>query len=70
MKPTVGRTVHYKHTSGEVLAAIIIKVNDDDTVALQIFRVDDNYQNKHVPMANGPDSAEAGQWYWPDRIGG
>lgn len=68
MKPTIGRIVNYKHTSIEVLAGLIIAINQDGTVALQLFRLDDNYQNKSVTMAAGPREAAPGQWWWPDRL--
>ena len=76
MQPSIGRIVHYKHTSGQVCPAIIISVGEDNRCALQIFRETESYVNPSTPMFNEPEydpTKEAtvqtpGTWTWPPRV--
>ena len=76
MKPSIGRIVHYTNLGDRdgkfpvtVQAALITKLNDDDTVALHVF-----YPTGHFDLAAAQfteavaGSEEArGKWSWPVR---
>ena len=66
-KPTVGRTVHFLATSGDVgpYAAIVTAVNPDDTVELVTFGRNSVYFNHAVSFSEEP---AAGCWSWPPRV--
>lgn len=72
MKPTIGRIVHYTNLGDadgkyppEQQPAIIVRVNDDETVGLHIF-----YPTGQFDMAKVPFSEEykRGHWSWPPKV--
>lgn len=62
MKPSIGRIVHY-HSSLGTTAALVIYVNEDETVSLQVFLPD----GRVIPTHNIPQGDDLGQWSWPPR---
>lgn len=74
MTPSIGRIVHYKHTSGQVCPALIISVKDNRNCALQIFRENESYVNPDTPFDNGERAdgenidSKPGTWSWPPRV--
>lgn len=74
MTPSIGRIVHYQHTSGQVCPALIISVGDNNECALQVFRETESYVNPKTPYESADDYAEngeehkAGTWHWPPRV--
>jgi len=69
MQPSIGRIVHYKHTSGQVCPALIISVGDNNECALQIFRETESYVNPKTPYASSTGSEPSpGYWFWPPRV--
>lgn len=69
MKPSIGRIVHYKHTSGQVCPALIISVKENDVCALQIFREYESYVNPETTFFDGNSvDAPFGTWFWPPRV--
>jgi hypothetical protein len=68
-QPTIGRIVHYKMNSGEARPAIITDVTSDGLVTLTVFEFDNTEPCVQAKgMAEGPNQAESGQWWWPERI--
>ncbi|RUT48568.1 hypothetical protein EJP82_01090 [Paenibacillus anaericanus] len=64
-EPTIGRIVHYfMSETGSVRAAIIVKVNDDDTVNLAAWTRD----GVQLPVVGVKQGSEYGQWNWPPRV--
>lgn len=70
MKPSIGRIVHYKTKDGSIFPAIIIAVVDqNDYCDISVFSNDGSVTAEtNVAMANGPQEAGTGQWWWPERI--
>jgi len=75
MKPTIGRTVHFRGanrdgSAGDVYAAIITAVHENGTVDLVTFGPNSVYFQHNVPQDDHPQSAEplAGCWSWPPRV--
>jgi hypothetical protein len=75
MKPTIGRIVHFHHTDGRVLAAIVTAVYSDTHVALTVFQpgAAPGYATEGTdpksPVARIPHAEEPtpGHWTWPPR---
>lgn len=72
MTPSIGRIVHYTNLGDkdgryppETQAAIITKVNEDDTVALKIFYPTGIFDMPRVPFSEEP---ARGHWNWPPRV--
>lgn len=67
-KPTIGRIVHFKTEEGDVLAAVIVGVNEDKTVNLNVFTNNDVSQPviriKNIEQGEGEK-----KWSWPPRDG-
>lgn len=72
MTPTIGRIVHYKTHDGAKLPAIVIAVVDHlNHLDLTVFGNNATLTAAtNVEMAAGPDTAQPGQWWWPERIAG
>ncbi len=77
MQPSVGRIVHYTSLGdsegkfpSEVQAALITKVNQDDTVALSVFYTTGTFHMLRVPKTDAVagQPAARGHWNWPERI--
>ena len=72
VQPTIGRivTLHNKLMSGSrQRAAIICKVNDDDTINLKVFNEDGAGSEAHrnvMHMSKAHDVYEG--WDWPARV--
>lgn len=68
MKPTIGRTVHYRSPGSAdgkyppaLRPAVITEVNDDDTINLMVM----NPTGIHFPH-NVTEGVIAGTWRWPE----
>lgn len=69
-RPTVGRIVRFLADGGEVLPAIITKVNEggSTTVNLRLFTNSD--QSQITPLLTGvAQGKKERQWNWPPREG-
>ena len=74
-QPSIGRIVHYRRApymagGAPVMAAIIVGLNDDETVNLQIFQNSLAaliFENA-VAEAASAGQAQPGQWFWPPRV--
>jgi len=63
MLPSVGRIVHYVSNQGAA-AALVIRVENETTVDLQVFRPDGEIRRvTYVEQGGG-----LGQWNWPPRV--
>lgn len=63
MKPSVGRIVHFWYRD-YCNAAIITKVNDDESCSLTIFWRDGGFGlEENVFQGSGPDT-----WHQPERV--
>lgn len=67
--PTIGRIVYYKTTTSEVWPAIVTKV-EGNRMSLTVFKVqEETYADAAISaMAAGPNEAQDGQWWWPERL--
>ncbi len=63
MKPTLGRIVHY-NLRGQMLAAMVCRVQDDGSVNLQVFEGGTNGSRLVTEVREGTVS---GTWHWPPR---
>jgi hypothetical protein len=77
-KPSVGRIVHYvlptpHKLAGAHCAAMIIAVDNDDSVTLQVTKPD----GEQLTTVNPPHQdfgagtaahEEFGSWHWPERV--
>lgn len=75
-KPSVGRLVHYTNLGDregkyppDVHAALITKVNADESVALRVFYPSGIFDMASVEMTTEPAGSEGarGKWAWPAR---
>lgn len=62
-RPTIGRIVHFTE-SGADLAAIIVNVNDDETINLLVF----SKEGAMFPRTNRRLGPNEQQWRWPARL--
>lgn len=62
MKPSIGRIVHFQF-DGLAHAALVIGINEDETVDLQVFYRDG--ETEHV--TNIPQGDVSETWNWPPR---
>jgi hypothetical protein len=72
MLPSVGRIVHY-NLSGQIFAAIITRVHENGTVALQVFYVNPRDEQRLIPVAGAEQDVTTGapdvsKWAWPPRV--
>lgn len=67
MKPTVTRLVHYHHEGLEPLAALIVKVNEDDTVNLTVFGEQGGFFGTIIGCKYS-EKPENGCWSWPPKV--
>lgn len=73
--PTIGRIVHFKPhadhgaAEGEVFAAIVTKVNDDESLNLAAFDGNGNtFGVQNIEMVEDPskvDAGSSGYCFWP-----
>jgi hypothetical protein len=68
MKPTLGRIVHYKNSIDSIVPGIITAIDVDNNVSITLFLPNQEEYIKKSSMAAGPTQAEAGQWWWPERL--
>lgn len=73
MKPTIGRIVHIMTSENKIWPAIIIEAKEAK-MTVQIFDGGPGgtstmtFTGTAMVSAVGPKEAEAGQWWWPERI--
>lgn len=77
MKPSVGRIVHYQRRnlgfelgvegSVESLAAVIVKVHEDDLVNLTVF-TPDGATEAQTSVRYSDVPGEPRTWVWPPRV--
>ncbi len=60
--PTAGRIVRFVEPNGEERAAIVVRVNQDQSVNLHVF-LDNAVQHQHSVFCGD----DAGCWHWPER---
>lgn len=64
--PTLGRIVHFTGAEGGPMAALIVRVNDNDSVNLEVYGPFGlNVHRQDVPFS---DSPTPGCWSWPPRV--
>ncbi len=67
-KPCVGRIVHFAIEKDEILPAIIVGVNDDETVNLRVF-TNGEFAQAAMLLRNVKEGTKEKQWSWPPRDG-
>lgn len=68
-KPSVGRIVHYRSSTGnECLAAMVIWVGggEYELVNLHVYYRDGGQASRFAVK----EGTESGDWHWPERTGG
>lgn len=67
-KPSVGRIVHYlPYGAAAPLAAIITRINEDETVNLTVF-ASDQIGAAVMRFTYVSEGEYFGQWSWPPRV--
>ena len=69
MQPSIGRIIHYQTNSAQshMWPAIINEIKADGTLGIWVFASNGGFQTETKTMAAGPNDAEPGQWWWPER---
>jgi hypothetical protein len=52
-KPTIGRIVYYRMSEDIIFPAIVTKVNEDETIELQVFGTKHNPNRYNVSQGSG-----------------
>lgn len=69
--PTIGRIVQFTE-SGEVHAALVCSVNDDESVNLCVYEHDGkntfSRTNVRGSVAEAPKKEREQRWHWPARV--
>lgn len=60
---TIGQIVHFKNPNGEVVPAIVVKINSDNTVNLQVFQ--DHYGSQIQHKTSVKEGQDKNEWSWP-----